>query len=158
MLKKRILTIVILLFSVMLYGQKKELHDINFIISVNDKVEVGAITNPRIITYGSNDEKEIFEVDYYPGSLLLSDSIFDKLSSDKIKKMSFALDYNVFTKDKQHIYNYELEIAVGMFNYRYVILKIYDTVNGKRTSSKGKNYGYVVDIPGQSIVMDLEKD
>ncbi|ELR71341.1 hypothetical protein C900_02842 [Fulvivirga imtechensis AK7] len=142
---------MIVALSTSVYGQEKSEHDINIIISIDDKIQVGTITNSRIIVYSNDNEKEVFDVDYSPGSLLLSDSIFDKLTSDNVGKMYLAFDYSVFRKEKQSTNNYQLEIAPALFDYRYAILKIYNP-------RKGNNYSYVVDIPGQSIVMDREKN
>lgn len=148
--------ILTLIFSTHLHGQNKEGKDINFIILIDNKLQASSLTNLKIVTYSDDDSREVFEVDYYPGSLYISTSVLSEVSSSKTKKIYLSLDYDGSDNGKHYVNNYELEISQNWFNNRFTILKI-DNLNRRKNKKTYKlkqkdHYIYSVDVPGQSIV------
>ena len=158
-MKRIIITIYFLLLSVMnMYSQEIE-KKINFIISIDDQI-VSSIARAKIII-DKNDNIDQIEIGYIPGELIISNADFEQITQDQVNSFLFSFDYYEYKKERQIVYNYEIEINKVWLEQSYRVLRIYN-LNKKKNRKifyplKGKQYTYEVDLPSNSIVRIRKK-
>ncbi len=91
------------------------------ILQVNGKVLNGEISG-LYIKYG----EEKYHVNYYPGDLILSEIVWEKIQAETQKKFYLHFDYNTFQKDKHEFESFDVEIGKEILKQPYLIVNIYD--------------------------------
>src|SRR5690606_30965058 len=95
----------------------------NFIIQVNDQLlGAGEVTN-LYIKFASDNKK--YYVNYYPGDLILDETIMTKIDSSDAK-FHLHFDRSTFNHDKQDIANYNIELNNSILKQPYVIANVFD--------------------------------
>ena len=91
------------------------------ILEVNGKVLNGEISG-LYIKYG----EEKYQVNYYPGDLILSDIVWGKIQAETQQKFYLHFDYNTFKKDNHEVVSFEIEIGKELLKQPYLIVNVYD--------------------------------
>lgn len=159
-MKSIIITICFILLSVMnMYSQEIE-KNINFIISIDDQI-VSSIARAKIIITDKNDNVDQIEIGYIPGELIISNADFKQITQNQANSFLLAFDYYEYKKERQIVYNYEIEINKVWLEQSYRVLRIYN-LNKKKNKKvfyplDGKQYTYEVDLPSNSILRIRKK-
>ena len=158
-MKKHFIILCFLIFSnSKFYGQERVNKQVNFIISVDDKVVIGSIAHCHLIIDGVISKTEI---GYIPGKLsfISNSEISNKLMAAKYVLLAF--NYYEYCNGNQIVHNYEIELKKAWLDYSFVVLRIYN-VNKKRYKGmfnplKNKDYTYEMDFPEGSITRVKKK-
>lgn len=131
-----------------------QIEKINFdlIITIDEKIPVGAVSNLKIRAITENSS-EIISVDYYPGNLSMKKDDFKKLISDPIKLIYLDFDYDKYVGEKQHLYHYKIEYKKSWLQEYFNILHIFNLDKKKykkqfKLNSTNETYLYELDSPG----------
>lgn len=123
---------------------------INFILSIDDKIVSGNISNFKIIATLRQKDKKLIQADYYPGNLSISKENYDLLLSDEVEDVSLSFNYTEFCKTTAR-YEYNVNIKKGFLQHYYYILYIYNTDKQKYKKIfdpiKGEHYTYEFEYP-----------
>ncbi len=118
----KILTLFGCLFCFQLSAQQS----VNLIILIDQDIPSG-IQSPKIKVDFLDSSNKVFSVDYYPGRLTVSDSLFALFNESRIKGMKLLLYYTEFNKNKRKDYFYEIPVYPSMFDNYFNVLRIYNT-------------------------------
>ena len=143
--------VVILYLSMLLCFEGEAQKNVNFIISIDEKINV-QITRLRLVALIDENIKETYLVSYVPGNLSLSDSDYERLLDPRISKIYLAFDYNDESSKGGNI-NYEIDFKKGWLNHHYFILYIYNLSKKKYRRmfrSSDSKFVYEFDFPGGS--------
>lgn len=130
--------------------------EIDFIITVNGKLEVGSLSNLRFVIKSEGGAKKRVEIQYHPGSLFISELAYQQLFSNESDAVFIAFDHNKFCGKKHILTNYELPFYNSWLEHSFLILHAYDLSTGEYKNvfeplSKEKNYTYELEYPGGSM-------
>jgi hypothetical protein len=106
---------------------------INFIISVDGRVIAGSMKNMKFIaTMGDGSTKDV-KLDFGPGNMLLPDSDFVLLKSEKVTSVHLSFTNTIFANENRAEKDYVYNVTVGKipFNSWYYVLYIYNLDNAK---------------------------
>ena len=117
---KKTITILLILFSLSLFSQ-----NINVIIQVNERTLMDGEVSNLYIKLENNDTL-YRSINYYPGDLILSKELLQKINDDSIPKLKLHFDYYTYKKGNQEIANFDIELNKGLLNQRYLIIDVYD--------------------------------
>lgn len=147
----RILIIALFfLSSLNMYGQADE-KKMDFIIVIDEVIPVGAVSSVEFKAVGDKSESNI-TASYYPGNLSLKQGDFLKLLSDSTKKIYLKFDYYEYEGERQHIYNYKIEINKSWLENYFNIFHVYNLNKEKYrrmfpSVEKSKKYVYELESP-----------
>ena len=99
------------------YSQK-----VNMILEVNDKVVEDGEISGLYIEYGN----EKFDVNYYPGDLILNEVVWTKIQAETQKKFYLHFTYRTVKKYKDDVESFKIELSKQHFEMPYLILNVYD--------------------------------
>ncbi len=85
-----ILTSIFLTIKVAAQDRKEK---INLIISVDDKIVVGAVSNIKILSITETGDRKEISADYYPGCLSIPMEDYLFLTSDATDSVAVSLTY-----------------------------------------------------------------
>lgn len=111
---------MLVLFSLSLFSQ-----NINVIIQVNERTLMDGEVSNLYIKLENNDTL-YRSINYYPGDLILSKELLQKINNDSIPKLKLHFDYYTYKKGNQEIANFHIELNKGLLNQRYLIIDVYD--------------------------------
>jgi len=111
---------LLVLFSLSLFSQ-----NINVIIQVNERTLMDGEVSNLYIKLENNDTL-YRSINYYPGDLILSKELLQKINNDSIPKLKLHFDYYTYKKGNQEIANFHIELNKGLLNQRYLIIDVYD--------------------------------
>lgn len=117
---KKTITILLVLFSLSLFSQ-----NVNVIIQVNERTLMDGEVSNLYIKLENNDTL-YRSINYYPGDLILSKELLQKINDDSIPKLKLHFDYYTYKKGNQEIANFDIELNKGLLNQRYLIIDVYD--------------------------------
>ncbi len=141
----KILTLIGCLFFIQLHAQKS----VNLIISIDQDIPPG-IQRPKIRVQHSDSSAKVFPVDYYPGRLIVPDTILTLIDTSNIKEMKLLFDFTEFSHNSRKDYHYEIQISPKLFDNYFNIIKIYNTSKRKYRKLKpvaGTQYTYIFQDP-----------
>lgn len=136
------------------YGQEVR-KSLDLIIVIDDNIAVGSIVSLQIELV-SGASKEAIAASYYPGSLSLTESDYDKLMSDSTKVINLKFIHYEYVGQSQITYNYDIELKREWLADYFNILRIYD-LDKKKYKGKysqignGKNYACEIESPSHSF-------
>lgn len=158
MIKILIYAMIVCVYNTELQAQK----DINLIISIDDNIVVGSMSRLRLIASLENGNEQILEANYYPGNLSLKQADYDKLLNANVKTVFLAFDYSERCENKQHTYNYKIDLQKGWLEHYYYILHIYNTDKRQYkkiyTPLEGRSYTYEYNYPGGSVKRVMKRN
>jgi hypothetical protein len=130
--------------------------NINFIVSIDERIPTGSISNFQIIATSKNDEEKVIRANYYPGNISMSDADYKLLVSEDIKDIFLSFQYTEWlNKGDRKDYDYKIDIKKGWLTHYYYILYIYNTDKAKYKRMydpiKGETFTYEFDSPNGSI-------
>lgn len=125
---------------------------INLIVSINDRIVSGLISNFRIVG-AINDGKEIFASGhYYPGCLSLSSDGLNFINDSTIRKLRIVFDHTDYVSGEAVVFNYRIEISRNMLLGNYLIVYIYNMSKREYRKTyihkKRDKYLFAIDYPG----------
>ena len=82
---------------------------VNFIIQVNERLVVGELSGINLFL-DSVYSKEVYDIDYIPGELIINEDAWRKINSDTSKKVFLKFDYNTFKGGRQTIATFFVEL------------------------------------------------
>ncbi len=139
-------------FSNIGFGQ-----NLNMVIDVNGRLVVSEIAGAYLNFEYNDGTKDRILVGYHPGELILKNDSWEKINSDKTKKIVLSFDYYTWKKDNQEIENFEAEMVKSYFQTRYLILHVYDFRERKYRKKYGcltdENYIYEFNFPQGGILI-----
>lgn len=112
---------VLILLTLVTQARSQEQKCKNFIISIDEKVVTGGMTQFRIIALFDNGKKQTIEADYYPGRLSLQQTDYDRLLSNEVVTTYLAFNYSEYCKKNQTSYDYEIDIKKGWLLQHYYL-------------------------------------
>lgn len=121
-MKRIILCLLFLCCST--YKVVGQVHHTNLIIQINDKLILEGLQNIYITT-DQAELKKIY-VDYVPGDLILADSVYNLLSSEKIEGFKLHFSYVTHGNRKSENANFHVGLSKNVFSLPYLILNVYD--------------------------------
>ena len=151
---KKLIFILLIMFS---YSRESMGQvQMDFIITVNDELEVGSLSNLRFVVRSKDGGKQEVEMQYHPGNLSIKESEYKQLFSDESDSVFVAFDHNKFCGEKHDLVNYEIPFYKSWLENSFIILRVYDLSKGKYKNvfeplSKEKNYTFELDYPGGSM-------
>ena len=133
------------------YSQTEKIN-FDLIITIDEKIPVGAVSNFKIRAITENSS-EIISVDYYPGNLSMKKDDYRKLFSDTIKLFYLDFDYYEYVGEKQHLYHYKIEYKKSWMQEYFNILHIFNQDKKKykkqfKLNRTNETYLYELDSPG----------
>lgn len=140
----------------MSFGQKS----INLIISIDNQVVVGSLSNIKLDIIKDDETKEVFKLNYSPGDLSITDSNYSMILSHSIKQMILTFNHSEYCKGEQKTYYYEIEFKKSWIENQFTVINIYNT--NKRLYKNvyfplpNKTYTYEVIYPG-GFMMRLKR-
>ena len=128
--------------------------EINMILSVDEKIVFGEISQVKIIAKFENGREQKVSTNYFPGNLSISDSDYNLLLAEDVKFVFLAFSYrDCGKKNIQH--DYKIDIKKGWLKNYYYVLHIYNTNKEKYKKIfdplPGKSYTYEIDYPGGAM-------
>ena len=133
---KLLLLMTIIGFSSIGFGQ-----NLNMVIDVNGRLAVSEIGGAYLNFEYNDGTKDRILIGYHPGELILKNDSWDKITSDKTKKIILSFDYYTWKRGNQEIANFEVEMEKSHFQKSYLILHVYDF----RERKYRKKYGCLTD-------------
>ncbi|RNI24963.1 hypothetical protein [Rufibacter latericius] len=114
------------LFSMWLISNQATAQErrINLVILVNDKLAFEELKNMYITT--DSLEKERIYVNYVPGDLILTDSIYSLLTSDKIQHFKLHFSHFTYKGNKTESVPFYVGLSKQIFSLPYIVLNVYD--------------------------------
>jgi hypothetical protein len=99
--------------------------NINLVIQVNEKLVIGELSRIFFVV-GPDSNSVKLPVNYVPGKLTLTNEIWSAINSGESKKLWLYFDYTTYSKDKQNVANFYVDLSRELLNKSYLILNIYD--------------------------------
>ncbi|PHS04933.1 MAG: hypothetical protein COA88_13045 [Kordia sp.] len=158
---KQSIATIIFIFCVSFNLQAQVKKDIDFIISIDEKLPISSIHKTKIIANMKDGSEKIINIDYSPGSLGMNSVDFDKLLSSEVKSFWLKFNYTEICKKNNIEHTYEIELKKGWLKHYYFVLKVYNTDKKKYkklfTPLLGKNYTYEYYYPGGQVLRVTKK-
>jgi hypothetical protein len=157
-MKKIIIICFLLLSSKNLVAQ--EIKNLSFILVVDDEIISTQSKLTFIIT--TDTSTEILSALYYPGTLSLSTSDYEKIVSPATKTIYLKYNSTVYLDGKSSYYDFEIEYQKAWLQDLYNILRIYD-LNSKKYRKKfeplssTKNYTFELSSPNSTFLRVRKK-
>lgn len=129
--------LLIFLLSFTSFGYSQ---NINLILQVNGKILTGEISNLHI-NLGTEESPDVYPANYYPGDLIISQEVLDKIDEIPSGKFILHFDYNTYEKDKHQIANFDVTLHKKQLGFPYLIINVYDF----RDKKYRKWYSYLTD-------------
>jgi hypothetical protein len=152
--EKKMIRGIYLIILFFLCVQSNAQKNIDLIISIDDNIAVGSISDLKLVAVSTNGSEKIINADYYPGNLTLSNSDYKNLLDTGIKTVHIVFNYIEYQDGKQQFYSYDIDLNKGWLQHYYYILHIYNTTKKKYSKMfivpKGEKYVYEFDYPGGS--------
>lgn len=127
--------------------------ELDFVIVIDENVWI--TTTYFKVIMNKTSGLDTVTASYYPGSLSIMQSDYDKLLSQEVKSVNLELIYYGHATKKQNIYKYEIEIKKPWLQDYFNVLRIYNLDNKKYKKfspiAEGKNYTYELDSPSHSF-------
>jgi hypothetical protein len=157
-MKKIIIICFLLLGSKNLLAQ--EMKNLSFVLVVNDEIISKQSKLTFVIT--TDNSTENLSAIYYPGTLRLSNSDYEKLISSTTKTIYLKYNDTVYLDGKANYYDFEIEYQKPWLQDTYNILRIYDLSckkNKKRFEplSPTKNYTFELTSPNTTFLRVRKK-
>jgi len=161
-MKKNIVILLSILFSISLFSQQNKNFDI--IIFVDEEIVIEGIADIKFILKDTSNLNNniIIEADYYPGNLSITKSDYERiLLSNKDLFLKFTY-YGENEKGKRSVYLYEIEYQKSWMNTYFNILKIYNFDNSKyrrafTQTNKEQKYTFEIISPDYSLIRIRKK-
>ncbi|GAB5476197.1 MAG: hypothetical protein Mars2KO_42960 [Maribacter sp.] len=115
--------------------------NLNMVIDVNDRLVITEIASAYLNFEYEDGTKSRIAIGYHPGELVLDNDSWEKIKSDKTKKINLTFDYYTSKRGNQEVANFEVEMKKYHFEKRYLILHVYDF----RERKYRKKYGCLTD-------------
>lgn len=152
-MKKIIIIFILILSSKNLIAQ--ETKKISFVLVVNE--EVISKQSKLTFTLTTDNSTENISALYYPGTLTLNYSDYEKLISIATKSISLRYYDKVYLDNKTNFYDFEIEYQKSWLQDTYNILRFYDLSckkNKKRFEplSSTKNYTFELTSPNSTFL------
>lgn len=133
----------------------QESKEIDFVLVVDGTIITGGVSNLRMLVKNDNKEYRI-SAKYYPGSLTLNNSDYEKLISSNTTTIELSFSVVVEQKGKWKDYDYIIPYEKGWFNERYNVLNIYNLNKRKykkkhRAIDKDGHYSFSIDLGHYSV-------
>ncbi|HFG0566835.1 TPA: hypothetical protein ACGFUW_002625 [Flavobacterium psychrophilum] len=151
------ISILILFFLVTpnyMFGQEKN-KNISFILVIDDEI----VSTSVEITFYLNSENSTEKVSatYYPGTLSMSKSDYEKIISTETKSIYLKYFGTIYTNGKQNYYDFEIEYNKIWLADTYNILRFYNLDKKKYKKlyeplSKQKNYTFELSSPNNTFL------
>jgi hypothetical protein len=119
------LSFILLCLSKFAFGQNG-----NVIIQVNQKLIYNGISRTYLICDSCKNARQI-PVSYIPGKLILDEQAWTLINGDTSNKFSLHFDYYTYSKGKQKIANFFVQLSKKAIEESYLIINIYDFRNKK---------------------------
>ncbi len=154
---RRIFIIALVVFNLQVLIAQVEKKEFNYIICVDEDI-IKVLQNPKITVKKDNVIIKEIPVLYYPGRLLLNTEDYEYISLlTEYEKLYLKFSYNDYSnKNKQEVFNYEIEIGVNWFDKSYLILKIYNTCKkqykNKLEPLEGKKYTFDLETSNGQMI------
>ncbi len=137
---KKLLGVIICSLSMSMIGVAQNNQAMNFIITINDKID--NISKISLFV----DTGESISLNYVPGELIFKEHDYSRLLSMDSCKLLLKLTYVEMCNDDITYHNYEIDFNNKWLNESYFILNIYD-MNEKKYRKlydplPGKTYNY----------------
>ena len=97
---------------------------INLVILINDKLAWEELQNMYITT--DSLEKERIYLNYVPGDLILADSVYSLLNSDKIQHFKPHFSHFTYKGNKTETVPFYVGLSKHIFSLPYLVLNVYD--------------------------------
>lgn len=137
-----------------IFGQEEN-KNISFILVIDDEI----ISTSVGITFYINSENsnEKISATYYPGTLLMKKSDYEKLISTETKTIYLRYFGTIYTNGKENYNDFEIEYNKNWLQDTYNILRFYNldkTKYKKRYEplSKEKNYTFELSSPNTTLL------
>ena len=115
--------------------------NLNMVIDVNDRLVTSEIAGTYLNFEYKDGTKDQILIGYHPGELILENDSWEKIKSEKTKKITLTFNYYTYKRGNQKIASFEVEIEKYHFYKRYLILHVYDF----RERKYRKKYGCLTD-------------
>jgi len=121
---------------------------LSFVLVIDGEV-LNANTNITFLINSENSEDKILAT-YFPGTLTISQSDYEKLISDSTKKIYLKYSSNIFINGKSNYCDFEIEYNKIWLQDSFNILRLYNLGKGKYKNkfeplSTTKNYTFEVE-------------
>lgn len=114
---RKLIFISLILFSLIIHSQER---NINCVILINEELVYESIAEIKLI----NGPSENY-ISYYPGDLIISDSLFLSIKSKENNRQEIHFDHYTFGR-KTNILNIEVTFGSFLMDHPYIVLHIYD--------------------------------
>ena len=118
---KALLLLTIIGFSNYSIGQ-----NLNMVIDVNEKLITSEFSGMYLNFEYYDGTKDRILIGYHPGELILENNTWEKIKSEKTKKIKLTFDYHTFKRGNQKTAHFEVNMEKYHFEKRYLILHVYD--------------------------------
>lgn len=130
--------------------------NIDFIIVIDEKVAVGAISLVKINSKTANEEIEITP-DYYPGNLSITQTDYERLFKQDTKSIMLSFTFNDNKGKRIKSYRYQIELKKEWMSDYFIILNIYNLDKKKYRKrylplSESKNYTFEIVSPSNTFL------
>lgn len=129
--------------------------NISFILVIDDEI----ISTSVGITFYINSEnsEERISATYYPGTLSMSKSDYEKITSTETKTIYLRYFGTIYTNGKENYNDFEIEYNKNWLNDTYNILRFYNLDKAKYKKryeplSNKKNYTFEVSSPNTTFL------
>lgn len=106
------------------YRVSAQEHHVNLIIQINDKLIMEGLQEIYIKT--DSMESERIYVNYVPGDLIFTDSVYNLLNSENIESFKLYFGYATHDKRKSEYAYFNVRLSKNTFSLPYLILNVYD--------------------------------
>lgn len=154
---RRIFIIVLVVFNLQALIAQVDKKEFNYIICVDEEI-IKVLQNPKIIIQKDNIIVKEIPLSYYPGKLTLNTEDYEYIYSlTQYEKLYIKFSYNDYSnKNKQEVFNYEIEIGKNWFDKSYLILKVYNTCKkqykNKLEPLEGKRYTFDLETSNGQMI------
>jgi hypothetical protein len=158
---KTSISISIFLLSFINSYSQVEYKNMNFVISINEKVVINSISNFKIIALNKDNSKDIFNANFSPGNISILKSDYLKIMSNEYSLLYLSFTYKENCKKKTQIFDYKIELKKVWLKQYYFVLKIYNLHKKKYRKLfnplKDKKYTYEYYYPGGQMLRVTKK-
>jgi hypothetical protein len=147
MIMRKCVFVVLFLFVYQVSIAQEKIKSFDIIIFVDEEI-VTSLSKPVIIAKEGKSVLKRIDISYHVGNLSLSAEDYYMIFSNQEKTLFIQFDYYQYSsRDKQQVYNYEIEIGKNWLKQTFVVLKIYNLDKKKYKKrfaplSKDKNYTF----------------
>ena len=133
---------------------------INLIIVIDNEIAVGSIFVTNLYITDEVNNKLKIPVNYYPGSLTLPYSDYEKLVNNA-RKVILRFDYYDYSGKQQQVYNYEFELNKEWLKEPFLIFNVFN-IDKKQFRkypplSKTQNYTFSITSPNYTFIRIIAK-